>query len=96
MPGEHTLTFCDATFTTDIMGSAIPVMVDVWADGCGGCKRLAPLIDLLAGEYVGRAKVGKLNAMSNSITAAKYNIRGLPTVLRVQSRECGGAKTGPG
>ncbi len=81
MSGEHTLTFSDATFRTDILGSDVPVLVDVWADGCGGCQRLAPLIDLVASEYVGRAKVGKLNAMSNSITATKYSIRGLPTVL---------------
>lgn len=81
MSGEHTLTFSDATFSTDILGSDVPVLVDVWADGCGGCQRLAPLIDLVASEYVGRAEVGKLNAISNSITATKYNIRGLPTVL---------------
>ena len=81
MSDEHTLTFSDATFSADILGSDVPVMVDVWAHGCGGCQRLAPLIDLVAGEYVGRAKVGKLDAMSNSITATRYSIRGLPTVL---------------
>src|SRR5690348_4280681 len=81
MSGEHTLTFYDATFTTAVLTSDIPVLVYFWAEGCGGRQRLAPLIDLVASEYAGRAKVGKLNAMSNSITATKYNIRGLPAVL---------------
>jgi thioredoxin 1 len=81
MSDQNTLTFSDATFSADILGSDIPVLVSFWAHGCGGCQRLAPLIDMVAREYAGRVKVGKLDAMSNSVTATKYNILALPIVL---------------
>jgi thioredoxin 1 len=81
-PGEtKTLTFTDANFDADVLLSGRPVLVDVWAEGCSGCRRLAPLIDVIASEYAGKAKVGKLDAMSNLNTAMRYQVRMLPTLL---------------
>jgi thioredoxin 1 len=81
MANPHTLTFTDANFETDALRSDVPVLVDVWSEGCGGCRQLAPLIDVVANEYAGKAKVGKLDAMSNLDTAMRYQIRILPTLL---------------
>ena len=67
--------------SADVLLSEVPVLVDVWAEGCGGCRRLAPLIDVVASEYAGKAKVGKLDAMSNLDTAMRYHVRALPTLL---------------
>src|SRR5215813_13338550 len=64
MADQNTLTFTDANFDTDVLRSDVPVLVDVWSEGCGACRQLVPLIDVVAGEYAGKAKVGKLEAMS--------------------------------
>jgi thioredoxin 1 len=76
-----TLTFTDTNFDAEVLQSDIPVLVDVWTEGCGGCRQLAPLIDVMANEYTGKAKVGKLDAMSNNRIAMRYSIRALPTLL---------------
>src|SRR5712691_10596186 len=81
MAGENTLTLTDVNFGAEVLQSDVPVLVDVWAEGCGGCRRLAPVIDMVASEYEGKAKVGKLDAMSNLNTAMQYHIRVLPTLL---------------
>ena len=81
MADQNTLTFTDTNFDADVVLSDVPVLVDVWAEGCGGCRQLAPVIDVLASEYQGKAKVGKLDAMSNLNTAMRYHIRALPTLL---------------
>jgi thioredoxin 1 len=78
---EHTLTFCEGLFDADVLGATLPVLVSVWTEGCGGCRNLAPFIDAIAQEYIGRARVGKLDAMSNINLAMKYEVRALPTVL---------------
>ena len=81
MADQNTLTFTDANFDTDVLRSDVPVLVDVWSEGCGSCRQLAPLIDVVASEYAGKAKVGKLDAMSNLNTATRYHVRVLPTLL---------------
>lgn len=81
MPGERALTFFGGTFDDEVLAAEIPVLVDIWADGGETRRRIAPLIEVMATEYTGIAKVGKLNAMSNTATAMKYNIRSVPTVL---------------
>lgn len=78
---EHTLTFCEGLFDADVLSANLPVLVSVWTEGCGGCRNLAPFIDAIAREYIGRARVGKLDAMSNINLAMKYEVRALPTVL---------------
>jgi thioredoxin 1 len=81
MTNPHTLIFTDANFEAGVLRSDLPVLVDVWSEGCGGCRQLAPLIDVVANGYAGKAKVGKLDAMLNLDTAMRYQIRILPTLL---------------
>jgi thioredoxin 1 len=81
MADEITLTFNDSNFDADVLRSDIPVLVDVWAQGCNGCRQLAPVIDTVASEYAGKAKVGELEARSNLNTALRYGVRVLPTLL---------------
>lgn len=81
-PGKnHLETFTDNGFEKEVLGSELPVLVDFYADWCGPCQALAPVIEEIAEEYAGRLKVGKLNTDLHSATAARYGIRGIPTLL---------------
>ena len=81
MSGVNTLTFTDATWDSEVLNSEVPVLVDFWAEWCGPCKQMGPTIDVVASEYAGKAKIGKLDVDSNDKTAMRYNIRGIPTLL---------------
>jgi thioredoxin 1 len=81
MAGANTLTFSDATFDEDVLRSELPVLVDFWAEWCGPCKMIAPLLAELAAEYQGRLAVGKLNVDENRQSAARFGIRSIPTLL---------------
>jgi thioredoxin 1 len=81
MAGANTLEFNDANFDSDVLKSDVPVLVDFWAEWCGPCRQMTPTIDALATDFAGRAKIGKLNVDHNTQTAARYNIRGIPTML---------------
>jgi len=81
MAGHNTLEFTDASFDQDVLRSDVPVLVDFWAEWCGPCKQMGPTIDAVASEYVGKAKIGKLDVDSNGSTAMRYNVRGIPTLL---------------
>jgi len=71
----------DASFEQEVLKSDTPVLVDFWAEWCGPCRRLAPTVEELAGDYNGRIVVGKLNVDDNPNTAYKFDIRGIPTLL---------------
>lgn len=78
---EHILHVTDGTFDAEILQSAVPVLVDYWAEWCGPCKMIAPILDDVAQEYSGKLKVAKLNIDENQQTPAKFGIRGIPTLM---------------
>ncbi len=71
----------DETFADDVLKASQPVLVDYWAEWCGPCKMIAPILEELADEYVGRMQVAKLNIDENPETPPKYGIRGIPTLM---------------
>ena len=75
------ITFTDENFETEVLNSDLPVLIDFWAVWCGPCKMIAPLVEELAVEFEGRAKVGKLDVDNNQESAIKYGVRSIPTVL---------------
>jgi thioredoxin 1 len=85
MAGANTLTFTDAGWDADVLNSDKPVLVDFWAEWCGPCRMIAPTVDAVADEYSGRLKVGKLNVDDNNAAAARYNVRGIPTLMLFKS-----------
>jgi thioredoxin 1 len=87
MAGGNTLVFTDQNFEEEVLKSSQPVLVDFWAEWCAPCRLVAPHVEALAKEYQGRAKVGKLNVDENQSVTARYNIRGIPTLLLFKNGE---------
>ena len=71
----------DATFESDVINSSQPVVVDFWAEWCGPCRMIAPVLDQLALEYAGKAKVAKLDVDTNIRTPARFQVRSIPAIL---------------
>jgi thioredoxin 1 len=81
MASEHTLTFTDGNFDSDVLKAQKPVLVDFWAEWCGPCRAMEPSINALAADYVGKVNIGKLNVDDNPNVTMKYMVRGIPTVM---------------
>ncbi len=79
--------FTDSNFNDDALKSDIPVLVDFWAEWCGPCRMLTPIVDELYTEYSGKAIIGKLNVDENPEVAAKYGVRSIPTLLIFKNGE---------
>jgi len=81
MAGPNTLEFSDATFDEQVLQSKEPVLVDFWAEWCAPCKALGPVIDELAKEYAGRARIGKIDTDANREVSTRFAISSIPSVL---------------
>ena len=87
MAGGNILEFSDQNFEQEVLGSDKPVLVDFWAEWCAPCRMIAPAVEAIAGEYAGRAKVGKVNVDENQSVTSRYNIRSIPTLLVFKNGE---------
>jgi len=84
----------DDSFEADVVNADIPVLVDYWADWCGPCKMIAPILDEIANEYEGKLKVAKLNIDENPGTPPKFGIRGIPTLMLFKGGNVEATKVG--
>ena len=84
----------DATFESDVLNASKPVLVDYWAEWCGPCKMIAPILDEVAGQYGDKLQVAKMNVDENREIPAKFGIRGIPTLMLFKNGELAATKVG--
>lgn len=91
---ENIKNVSDASFQADVLDASLPVLVDYWAAWCGPCKMIAPLLDQAADQYQGRVNIVKVNVDENPETAAKFGVRGIPTLMLFKDGEATATKVG--
>jgi thioredoxin 1 len=91
---EHVHYISDDSFEQEVLQAGVPVLVDYWADWCGPCKMISPILDEVAKEYSGKLKVCKLNIDENQATPPKFGIRGIPTLMLFKNGNVEATKVG--
>jgi len=91
---EQIVHVTDDNFEAEVLKSSLPVLVDYWAEWCGPCKMIAPVLDEITGDYDGKLKVAKLNIDDNPNTPPRYGIRGIPTLMLFKDGEVEATKVG--
>ena len=91
---EHIHHVTDGNFDSEVLQSQTPVLVDYWAEWCGPCKMIAPILDDVAKDYAGKLKVAKLNIDDNQETPASYGVRGIPTLMLFKNGSIEATKVG--
>ena len=91
---DHIVHISDSSFETDVVGAEKPVLLDFWAEWCGPCKMIAPILDEMASEYEGRVTIAKLNIDENPQTPQKFSVRGIPTLLLFKGGTVAAQKVG--
>jgi thioredoxin 1 len=84
----------DTSFQADVLDAQTPVLVDFWAEWCGPCKMIAPILDEVAGSYSGKLQVSKMNVDENREVPAKFGIRGIPTLMVFKDGQLAATKVG--
>src|SRR5579885_718887 len=87
LPVDQPMIVSDASFATDVGHSSLPGLLDLWADWCGPCRHIAPVVNELARELVGKIRVAKLNIDENPVTPARYGVQHIPTLLIIKDGE---------
>ncbi|MDQ3268369.1 MAG: thioredoxin TrxA [Pseudomonadota bacterium] len=91
---EHIYYVTDLTFSADVLQAPLPVLVDYWAEWCGPCRSIAPILEEIAKEYAGRITVAKMNVDENQQTPQKYGVRGIPTLMLFKNGNIEATKVG--
>jgi thioredoxin 1 len=91
---EHILQVSDDSFEADVLKAEVPVLVDFWAEWCGPCKMIAPILEDVAVEYSGKVSIAKVNIDQNPNTPPKFGIRGIPTLLLFKNGQVAATKVG--
>ncbi|OIN92380.1 MAG: thioredoxin [Comamonadaceae bacterium CG1_02_60_18] len=94
MASESIKHVSDASFDTDVLQSDLPVLVDYWAEWCGPCKMIAPILDEVSGAYAGKLQIAKMNVDENREIPAKFGIRGIPTLMVFKKGQLAATKVG--
>ena len=94
MSSEHVVHVTDASFDDDVLKANKPILLDFWAEWCGPCKMIAPMLDEVATEYQGKLTIAKINIDDNPKTPQRFNVRGIPTLILFKNGQVEGQKVG--